>query len=64
MPKHDYVVQFNEESSLYLTGIIDPEGTPQYVWGSSAAAIGYTTLQLAQAQAASIGGGTVGTPRP
>lgn len=67
MPKEndEFVVYNYNENELYLTGIITGGETAEtYQWGNEENAIVYGTLQAAEAKAAQIGGGTVGTTRP
>lgn len=58
MAKNEFVV-LNPANDLFLTGFVGE--TP--MWGSLSNAITYSTLEEAEAQAAAIGGGTVGTPK-
>lgn len=58
----EYVVRQSEQSDVYLTYYDeDPE---RLQWGPLGSALVYSTLAEAQSLAASIGGGTVGTPKP
>lgn len=62
MPKTLYVVKLNIETDLYLTYYsTNPE---HCLWGNAQDAITWETLPEAQSVATSIGGGTVGTPKP
>jgi hypothetical protein len=62
MPRTTYVVVI-EGTDLYLTGY-NAQNPPASIFGNLNNAIEYTTLAAAQAAAALIGGGTVGTTKP
>lgn len=62
MPQQEFVVRFNETSDMYLT--FYSSDLTHCLWGNLRDAIIYSTLAAAQSVAASIGGGTVGTPKP
>lgn len=62
MPREEYVVRLSETSDMYMIGY-----NPIFencVWGNPENAVTYPTLAEAQAIAAGIGGGTVGTTKP
>lgn len=62
MPKTLYVVKLSESIDLYLTYYsTDPA---HCLWGNPNDALVWSTLAEAQAIAADIGGGTVGTTKP
>jgi hypothetical protein len=62
MGQQQYVVQYNDVTDLYLV-VYDPDYN-NCKWGNAESALTWTTLEGAQAMAASIGHGTVGTPKP
>lgn len=62
MPQQKFVVVI-EGTDLYLTGY-NVGNPPESTFGNLRDAILYNTLGEAQTAAASIGGGTVGTPKP
>lgn len=62
MPKTEYVVKFSETIATYLISYQD--NYQNCVWGNSGDAITFNSLGEAQAVAAGIGGGTVGTTKP
>lgn len=62
MPQNEFVVQFNEQTDLYMT-VFNPEYS-QCQWGNLENAITFTSLEKAQEVATMINSGTVGVPRP
>lgn len=62
MPKQLYVVKFDTETDLYLLYF---SSNPEHcLWGNPGDALTWETLPQANAVAAQIGGGTVGTTKP
>lgn len=61
MAHQDYVVQMSPTSDLYMTN--NAMSYAEATWGQVSLAYTFATLQEAQDRAATIGGGTVGTPR-
>lgn len=62
MPNKEYVV-LDPQSELYLIAY-NPNSPTDSLFGNLRDAVIYSTLAAAQAAAANIGGGTVGTVRP
>jgi hypothetical protein len=62
MPNNQFVVA-TENSDLFLIGY-NANSPADSIFGNLRDAIIYPTLGEAQTAAASIGGGTVGTPKP
>lgn len=62
MPKTEYGVKYSETINTWLISYQD--NYQNLVWGAASAAISFDTLEDAQALAAAINGGTVGTTKP
>ena len=61
MPNNQFVVA-TENSDLFLIGY-NANSPADSIFGNLRDAVIFTTLEAAQATAAAIGGGTVGTPK-
>ncbi len=64
MSNNQQYVVLNPANNLYFTGYTGLGNQSQPIFGALSAAVTYGSSEEAEAAAASIGGGTVGTTKP